>query len=143
MYDFKTIHRRMPSVAPLAIALLAVISFVGCGSTSNSSTPPQSSGLTITNISAGSVTSSGATITWLTDKAADSQVEYGSTTAYGQSSTLGSTLNTSHSVTLSSLSSAKTYNFRVKSRDSAGNLTTSNNFTFTTLSAPDTTPPTV
>jgi hypothetical protein len=73
-----------------------------------------------------------ASITWLTDKPADQQVEYGTTTAYGQSSALGTTLSTSHSVTLSGLSSGTTYQYRVKSRDSAGNLTTSGGSTFTT-----------
>ncbi|HEX7960190.1 MAG TPA: Ig-like domain-containing protein, partial [Terriglobales bacterium] len=76
-------------------------------------------------------------------KPSDSQVEYGTTTAYGQSSALGSTLTTSHTVALTGLNSATTYNFRVKSRDSVGNLATSSNFTFKTLSTPDTTPPTV
>src|SRR6185437_1088821 len=74
----------------------------------------------------------GATITWSTDKAADQQVDYGTTTSYGQSSTLNSSLTTSHSVTLSGLNPATTYDYQVKSRDNAGNLTTSGNFTFVT-----------
>ena len=101
---------------------------------STSSNPPQISGVNA------APSQNSATITWLTDKPADQQVEYGTTTAYGQSSALGTTLSTSHSITISGLSSGTTYNYRVKSRDAAGNLSTSSNFTFTTNAA---TPPVI
>jgi hypothetical protein len=103
----------------------------------SSSSPPQISAVNA------AASLNGASITWMTDKPADQQVDYGTTTAYGSSSALGTSLSTSHSITLTGLSSATTYNYRVKSRDSAGNLTTSNNSTFRTLATPDTTPPTV
>ena len=45
-----------------------------------------------------SITSSGATIIWTTDDFSDSQVEYGTTTSYGTSTTLDTTPVTSHSV---------------------------------------------
>ncbi|HYF48276.1 MAG TPA: fibronectin type III domain-containing protein [Planctomycetota bacterium] len=101
-------------------------------------TPP-----TISSVAASSITSSGATITWTTNEASTTQVEYGTTTAYGSSTTLVTTLVTSHSQALSGLSASTTYNYRVKSRDAAGNTATSGNFTFTTAAAPDTTPPTI
>jgi hypothetical protein len=93
-------------------------------------TPPAISG-----VSAGSLTASAATITWATDEAADSQVEYGPTNAYGGSSTPDATPVTSHSVSLSGLSAGTTYHFRVKSRDAAGNLATSGDYTFATAAA--------
>ncbi len=73
-----------------------------------------------------------AVITWTTDIPADSQVEYGTTTAYGLLSALDSTLVTSHSVTLTGLSRFTTYHYRVDSRNSAGQLASSGDFTFTT-----------
>jgi hypothetical protein len=95
-------------------------------------TPPQISSVI------SSPASTSATITWTTNEASDSQAEYGTTTSYGQSTTLNTQLVTSHSVTISGLPGSTNYNFRVKSRDAAGNLATSGNFTFTTSS--DTTP---
>jgi hypothetical protein len=73
-----------------------------------------------------------ATVTWTTDVPADSQVEYGTTTGYGSFSALDSTLVTAHSVTITSLSRFTTYHYRVYSKNSAGQLTISGDFTFTT-----------
>ena len=98
---------------------------------------------TLSAIAAGSITSGGATISWTTNEAATSQVEYGITTSYGSSSSLDSALATSHSQSLSNLSPSTTYHYRVLSRDAAGNTGTSGDQTFTTLPAPDTTPPAI
>ena len=73
-----------------------------------------------------------ATVTWTTDMPADSQVQYGTTTAYGSSSALNATLVTSHSVKLSGLARLTTYHYRVLSRNAAGNVAVSGDFTFTT-----------
>ena len=83
-------------------------------------------------VTAASVTSTGATITWTTDEAADSQVEYGLTTAYGSQTTLNTNLVTSHSVPLSGLIASTLYHYLVKSRDASSNLATSGDSTFTT-----------
>ena len=74
------------------------------------------------------------TITWTTDEAASSIVDYGLTTSYGTSTAEADTAPrvTSHSVTISSLVACTTYNYRVKSNDSASNLATGTNNTFTT-----------
>ncbi|MBP9773150.1 MAG: fibronectin type III domain-containing protein [Candidatus Peribacteraceae bacterium] len=77
------------------------------------------------------ITATDATITWSTDVASDTQVEYGLTTAYGITTTLNVSLLTSHSQVLTGLSPSTTYHYRVKSKNAAG-LATSNNFTFTT-----------
>src|SRR3989449_5746420 len=98
----------------------------------------------ISSVSAFNISSSQATITWATNQASDSQVEYGLTTAYGSSTPLNSSLLTAHAVTLTGLLATTTYHYRVKSRDAAGNLATSADFTLTTLIAvPDTIPPSV
>jgi hypothetical protein len=85
------------------------------------------------SIKANSITNSGATITWTTNEASDSQVEYGPTNSYGSSTTLNTTRVTAHTVALAGLNSATLYHYRVKSRDATGNLATSGDFTFTTL----------
>jgi hypothetical protein len=101
-------------------------------------TAPVISGVGTSNLS-----STGVTVGWTTDEAADTQVEYGTTTSYGSSTALNTTLLTSHTVNLTGLAANTTYHFRVKSRDAAGNLRTSGDFTFTTPAAPDTTAPTI
>jgi len=91
----------------------------------------------ISNVSAGSLSSSGATITWSTDESATSQVEYGLTTSYGTTypSSDSTADTTSHSVTLSSLSANTLYHYRVISTDSSNNTATSTDATFTTSTA--------
>ncbi len=108
------------------------------GGGSGDTTPP-----VISNVAAGNITTTGATITWSTNENSDSQVEYGLTTAYGQSTTLNSSLVTAHSQELSGLTADRLYHYRVKSRDAAGNLATSVDFTFTTPQPGDTTPPVI
>jgi hypothetical protein len=103
----------------------------------NDTTPPLLSGVT-----ASSITTSGTTISWTTDEASDSQVEYGPTTTYGSATTLNGSLLTSHVVTLGGLAANTLYHFRVRSWDAAGNLAMSGDFTFTTLT-PDLTAPAV
>src|SRR3989441_6426444 len=95
----------------------------------------------ISTVSASSISSTGAIITWATNAASDSQVDYGLTTAYGSSTPLNSRLPPASALTLTGLLATTTYHYRVKSRDAAGNLATSADFTLTTLI--DTTPPTV
>jgi hypothetical protein len=94
-------------------------------------TPP-----TISNVTS-SITSSGATVTWTTNEASDSQVEYGPTTSYGSSTTINTSMVTSHSVTLSALSASTTFHYRVKSKNAAGNLAISGDYSFTTPAPPE------
>jgi hypothetical protein len=91
-------------------------------------TPPS-----ISAVSANQITQSGATIIWTTNEPADTQVEYGTTTAYGQTTALNPALAASHSKALVDLSPGTLYHYRVRSRDAAANLTVSADFTFTTL----------
>jgi RHS repeat-associated protein len=91
-------------------------------------TPPD-----ISNVVAGGVTRTSATITWNTNENSDSQVEYWTTTPYGQSTTLNPALVTAHSQGLSGLTPGTVYHYRVKSRDAFGNLAVSGDFSFTTI----------
>lgn len=104
-------------------------------------TPPS-----ISAVTAGSITQTGATITWTTNEAADSQVKYGTTSSYGSQTTVSDTTTrvTSHSVTITGLTAGTTYHYQVVSKDASSNSTSSADATFTTQSAGgDTTAPTV
>ncbi|HXS95629.1 MAG TPA: S8 family serine peptidase [Candidatus Limnocylindrales bacterium] len=92
----------------------------------------------ISAASAGSVTSSGATITWVTNRPADSQVNYGLSSSYGYTTPLDSTLVTTHSVALTGLAPSSTYHYQILTRDSQGLLGASADLFFTTLSSPGT-----
>jgi uncharacterized protein (TIGR03790 family) len=95
-----------------------------------SSSPPAISG-----VSAASVAARSATVTWSTNINSDSQVEYGTDSGYGFSTPVDSTITTSHQVTLADLAPGTLYHFRVKSRNQAGQLGVSDDFTLTTAPA--------
>ena len=88
----------------------------------------------ITNVAASGITDVAATITWTTDFAADSVVEYGLTTAYGSTVTVPA-LVTAHSIGLTGLTPGTTYHFRVTSTNAAG-TTSSADATFDALGIP-------
>ena len=96
-------------------------------------TPP-----VISAVAVSSITATGATFTWTTNEASDTQVNYGLTTAYGTTSPLNATDVTSHSVVRTGMTPNTTYHYRVRSRDAAvpGNLALSGDFTFTTPARP-------
>ena len=90
-------------------------------------TPP-----TISLVEATNITNNSALISWSTDEAASTQINYGKTISYGSTTTLLSSLITSHEQLLSGLDSMTTYHYRVRSRDAAGNEAVSGDYTFTT-----------
>ena len=99
---------------------------------------------TISAVAATGVTDGSATITWTTNELANSQVEYGPTTSYGNLTALDPILVTAHSAPLTGLNPQTTYNYRVRSTDAAGNQRVGTNQTFTTLAGPpDLSPPSV
>ena len=87
---------------------------------------------TLSGVSTSNLTAHGVTVAWTSDEAADTQVDYGTSTSYGSTSTLNGTLATGHSVNLIGLAANTTYHYRVRSRDAVGNLAVSSDFTFTT-----------
>jgi YD repeat-containing protein len=91
----------------------------------------------ITAVTSGAITTSGATLTWTTDEAATSQVEYGPTLAYGGSTSVNTAMVTSHTVSLTGLTAGTLYHYRVKSRNTTGNLAVSGDATLTTAAQPD------
>jgi hypothetical protein len=89
-------------------------------------TPP-----VITNVTVASVGYYSATITWTTGTKATSAVEWGPTDASSVTANAYS-LDTSHQVTVTGLTSGTTYQFRVRSQDNLRNMAESPLSTFTT-----------
>lgn len=96
----------------------------------------------ISTVNSSGITPTAAAVTWITNEPATSQVDYGQTAAYGQTTTLDSTLVTSHTVSLSGLTAGTVYHYRVRAKDVAGNEAIGVDASFTTAPPPDTTPPT-
>ncbi|MDO8716099.1 MAG: hypothetical protein Q7J73_04755, partial [Dehalococcoidales bacterium] len=103
------------------------------GHTASDVTPPVISAI------ASSTTSNSATITWTTDEAATSTVNYGATSGYGTASTSAS-LVTSHSITITGLTASTLYHFQAASADGSGNVAASSDNTFTTPAVDSTSP---
>ncbi len=90
-----------------------------------------------TNPSAGSITTQSVTITWSTDRSADSKVQYGTSTgSYYTTQPYVSNQVTSHSVTINNLSAGTTYYYKVQWTDTDGNTGTSSEYSFSTTPAP-------
>jgi|694.fasta_scaffold17012_6 subtilisin family serine protease len=97
---------------------------------SNDQTPPQ-----ISSISSqpGSTT---AVITWTTNEPASTEVLYGTDQNNLNQTYSDANLTLNHQAGLSGLNTLTTYYFRVRSRDAAGNVTTSAVQSFTTTATP-------
>ncbi len=97
----------------------------------------------ISNISVGSLTTSGAVITWKTNENSTTQVRYGTTTSYGNVVNNDS-LTMNHTMALTGLAPGTTYHYKVVSVDAGGNTAMSTDGTFATLANPaDVTPPVI
>lgn len=71
-------------------------------------------------------------ISWVTDQASDSQVAYGLTNNYGSLTTINPSFITSHSVVITGLVPNATYHFQIRSKNSQGTLSVSEDRTLTT-----------
>ena len=103
--------------------------------------PPDTTPPIISNIQISSITQNSATIIWTTNELSNSVVRYGTSTP-PTTTVSNANLVTSHSITLTGLSSGTTYFFEVQSTDSVGNTAVDNNgglyYNFITLLAPPT-----
>jgi len=96
----------------------------------------------ISNITVANTTASTATITWDTNEAATSFVEYSKTNGFSTGAQFGDVaMTTSHSVTVPSLEQGTTYYFKVRSKDAANNEGISAQSSFDTLVSGDVTSP--
>jgi hypothetical protein len=103
--------------------------------------PTDSTPAIVSAVTSSGVTTTSANIAWTTNEPADSQVQFGTSTAYGSSTVVDPTLTLSHTVPLTGLLPATTYHYRVISVDRGGNVTQSADFTFVTATPVDVTPP--
>ncbi|WP_413288453.1 fibronectin type III domain-containing protein [Bdellovibrio sp. HCB337] len=97
------------------------------GSCDLDETSPVASSVQVVNI-----TNNSATVQWLTNEGADSQIGYG-ISGTGTNTTLDATLSNFHSVTITGLQPYKYYQYVVKTKDGCGNQTISSTRTFRTL----------
>ena len=122
----------------------------GLCTTSDASTFTTTSGAgnlpVITAVTSSHITSNTATVTWTTDLAGSSLVEYATTNGFSIGTLTGQTTSTTaHTVTLlASLTPNTTYYFKVHTTDASGAEAISDQYSFTTLPNADavTTPPT-
>jgi hypothetical protein len=91
--------------------------------------PPEISSVGATNI-----TETNAWVHWMTGIAANSRIDYGTSTNYGFSTPLDTTLTTRHLVELSNLERAMTYHYRILSEGTNGILAVSAGHTLRTSS---------
>jgi len=98
-------------------------------------TPP-----VISNIANTTPTTNSVTITWDTDENSNSLVRYGTVSGTYTNIESGTSMATSHSITLTGLNPETTYYFVVNSTDTNGNSNQSVEYSFITA-IPDTTPP--
>ena len=132
-----------PASTPLGNSTITVTA-IGGGTTKTTTftliisdtTPPTPGSITTANL-----TSSTVTISLTTNEAAVARLEYGVTSQLGQTTSWTTTPATAHELNLAGLTSATTYFYRVRVRDSANNESVSTITTFTTLPPPDTTAP--
>jgi len=72
-----------------------------------------------------------ASLSWTTNEPATTQMEWGPTPEYGMVTPLDKNLVTTHSVTLIGLEAFRTYHFRARAKDAAGNEAMSEDHNFT------------
>jgi len=97
--------------------------------TATDTRPPQISGLRVegNNIKAGEQIVSQFTVSWTTDEASTSQVEFGegTGTAYSQKTQEDTNLKTNHTVVITGLTPSKVYHLRALAKDQTNNVTES------------------
>lgn len=96
--------------------------------------PPDTTPPTLSNVVATGGNQS-ITVTWDTNEAANSNVDYGPTTSYGSTESEAPFV-TSHSVTITGLACGTTYQLRARSVDGSSNTGTSTNRSATTSACP-------
>ncbi len=115
-----------------------------CGQ--GTTTPPviDTTAPVISNVAVGSITQTGASITWITNEATVAKTAYGTSTTYTIETGFSSAFSSAFTQVLSGLTASTTYHFRITAKDAAGNIASTGDVVFTTSSVPppaDTTAP--
>jgi len=87
----------------------------------------------ISVVSSTVVTDVNALITWTTNELADSKVDYGTNSGTYTASVSDPTFSADHKLLLSGLSTSTAYYYKVTSNDASSNLSSSTEYSFTTL----------
>ena len=106
-------------------------------SDNSAASTPDTSPPVISNIIVSGIAYSSATVSWVTDELSSSQIEYGTTAAYGASTSIDAAAVTNHAQNLTGLSAGTLYHYRIKSTDAAGNPAASGDNTFSTTQYPN------
>ncbi len=85
--------------------------------------------LTVTGVTP-TVIGTSTDVTWLTNRPADSQIEYGLDVSYGTISPLAPAMVLDHAITIAGLDPGATYHYRVRSEDGFGEIVFSDDHTF-------------
>jgi hypothetical protein len=131
----KGISRGLSTIAPLLLGI-ASIGLAGCaglvsGKTTGSGNP---SALTISNAQALSPTTTSFLVEWVTSAPANSQVNYGKTSSYGNSTAVDTTMVINHQLSLASLTAGTAYHFQIHSTDTNGHSAVTGDMVFSTSS---------
>jgi len=78
------------------------------------------------------LTDTSVRVAWETDEPATTQIEYGTTTSYGDTTPLDPTLSITHTQVISGLLPGTTYHLRLLGQDLNGNASASEDFALTT-----------
>ncbi len=87
---------------------------------------------TFSNMAADNIGTDRVSLSWSTNEPANTRVEYGTSTAYGQLSALKPVLATNHNAEISGLKPGTVYHYRAISQDTSGNEVKSKDETFKT-----------
>jgi alpha-L-arabinofuranosidase len=138
-YNFDVVSANSASTsstsATSSFSTIATAVLLPVTSTPTPVTPAAAAPPVISAVAAAGITTTSAVITWTTDQATTSQVQYGTSGSYGLAAAPGTSLVTAHSMTLTGLYPGTTYDFEVISANSAGTSSQSANYTFITQAA--------
>lgn len=110
------------------------------GTAYNAAIPSSAPAPLLSSFASGNIDATHATVSWASDIAGDTRIDYGTTTAYGSQSALVGTLVTSHQVALAGLTPGTTYHWRARTTSGAGVATLGPDQTFATGAAVATAP---
>jgi Big-like domain-containing protein/carboxypeptidase family protein/SdrD B-like protein len=128
------------TLAGVALSL-ALSGCAGVISPTNAGTTSDPTGsLSISNVQASGATNSSVQLSWATNEPATSAIDYGTTTAYGVTTPVSSSMVTAHHMALAALAQGTTYHFRVRSTSGTDSAASSDQ-TFSTTGG--NTPPSV
>jgi hypothetical protein len=137
-FDYSSHARTLTGLTPSALYHFSVVSEDASGLSSVSADLTFSTDTVfpvISNNRVSILTPNSVKVIWDLSEFATGQVEYGTTTGYGQLSKKETSFNYNHhEQLLSNLTPGALYHYRIISTDQSGNTTTSADFTFTTNS---------